>query len=86
MDRSSLHVSETTRRRLARYKVGSLSYEAILNVFMNSVGPDEFKNRWRAAQRDAANRTVHGSSSAPSAAGEGMEKAFRLFELGRVDA
>ena len=83
MVRSSLHVDASTRRRLAQYKTGKLSYDALLNAFMDGVEPGEFKKRWRAAQREASRRLSRGERSSPGAA-EGMEKAFHLYRLGRV--
>ncbi len=49
---SSIQVSTDTRERLARYKVGGMSYEDILEVFMHLVEPEEFRDHyenWQAA-------------------------------------
>lgn len=54
MATSSIQVSEETRDRLARYKVGGMSYEDVLEVFMNLVEPEEFHEHYEDWQAEVA--------------------------------
>ncbi|MFA5860627.1 MAG: hypothetical protein WDA16_02925 [Candidatus Thermoplasmatota archaeon] len=86
MERSSLHVAARTRRRLARYKAHGMSFDDVLNVFMDGIEGDEFKARWEEARREAARAAIRAPRRAVARGGSGMETAFRLFKLGRIDS
>lgn len=58
MDRSSIHLSASTRRRLSRYRERGMSFDAVLNIFMEGIEPGDFKRRWQVASRQAAKRTL----------------------------
>ena len=47
---SSIQVTPTMRRRLARYKRGGMSYEDVLVVLLDRIPPEEFRARWERAQ------------------------------------
>lgn len=54
MAASSIQVSTDTRERLARYKVGDMSYEDVLEIFMHLVGPEEFQEHYEDWQAQVA--------------------------------
>lgn len=56
MAASSIQVSEETRDRLARYKVGGMSYEDVIEVFMNLVEPEEFQEHYEDWQAEVAHQ------------------------------
>lgn len=83
MERSSLHVAASTRRRLARYREVGQSYDDVLNLFMDGVRPEEFKKRLRAGRSAVARVELVSPPPPEASAGSWMEAAFRLYELGR---
>ncbi|MFA5862387.1 MAG: hypothetical protein WDA16_11905 [Candidatus Thermoplasmatota archaeon] len=51
MHYSTVQVTPQMRRRLARYKVKGMSYEAVLAIMLDAIPPEEFHARAAAAQK-----------------------------------
>jgi predicted CopG family antitoxin len=54
MGLSSIQVSEETRERLRRYKTEGMSYEDVLRLMMDLLGPDEFHALYKGWQARVA--------------------------------
>lgn len=69
-----------------------MSFDELLNVFMDAIQPADFKARLNTARVETSRRAVAGAAtdarttaSVPPGAGpHGMERAFRLFQMGRM--
>jgi len=54
MTATTIQVSQETRERMKEYKIGGMSYEDVLKLFMEILGPEEFHAAYRKWQSGVA--------------------------------